>query len=89
MTVMQIILFHKNANYLHAMQLIIILWICMYVYETLLGVIWAGALKSPSTIVLYISHRKEFSESQSDGQEVTVEQNACEACHGQVGNAIP
>ena len=24
----------------HAMQLIIILWLCMYVYETLLGVIW-------------------------------------------------
>ena len=24
----------------HAMQLIIILWLCMYVYETLSGVIW-------------------------------------------------
>lgn len=56
---------------LHAMQLIIILWICMYVYETLLGVIWAGGAEEPQYYSpLYLSIEKEFSESQSDGQEV-------------------
>ena len=40
---------------LHAMQLIIILWKCMYAYETLWVSFGEGALKSPSTIDLYIS----------------------------------
>ena len=44
---------------LHEMQLIIILWICMYVYETLLGVIWAGGAEEPQYYSpLYLSVEK-------------------------------
>ena len=49
---------------LHAMQLIIILWKCMYVYETLLGVIWRGGSEEPQYYSpLYLSVEKNSRET--------------------------
>ena len=64
---------------LHAMQLIIILWKCMYVYETLLGVIWRGGSEEAQYYSpLYLSVEKNSRETKWQIRSNLLEQNACE-----------